>query len=80
MIRWTLVISEDTDRALRVFLAKSGGKKGDLSEFVEKAVKEKLFGLTVSEIKDRNKNFDQDDLMTLIDEALVNVRAATPNP
>jgi hypothetical protein len=80
MTRWTLVISEDTDRALRVFLARNGGKKGDLSEFVENAVKEKLFHLTVSGIKERNRDFEQDDLMNLFDEAITDVRAATPHP
>lgn len=80
MTRWTLVISEDTDRALRVFLARNGGKKGDLSEFVENAVKEKLFHLTVSEIKERNQGVNQDELLNLIDGAISNVRASTPHP
>lgn len=76
MTRWTLAISEETDRALRVFLAQNGGKKGDLSGFVENAVKDKLFHLTVEGIKERNSDFEQDELMNLIDEAVSSVQAS----
>ena len=39
--RWSLVVSRDTDIALRQFLASHGGRghKGDLSRFVEEAVR-----------------------------------------
>jgi hypothetical protein len=34
--RWNLVVSKQTDKSLRQFLAnEGGGKKGDLSRFVE---------------------------------------------
>jgi Ribbon-helix-helix domain len=79
MTRWTLVISDDTDKALRTFLAQTGGKKGDLSDFVEKAVRDKLFHLTVGNIKQRNSVFDQAELTNLINEAVVNVRTSTPH-
>ena len=52
--RWSLVVSEATDRALRTFLASRGLKKGHLSQFVGDAVREKLFDLTVAEVKERN--------------------------
>lgn len=39
MTRWNLSISEETDRAVRTFLTRSGGKKGDLSRFVSEAVR-----------------------------------------
>lgn len=74
--RWTLVISEETDRALRTFLAQTGGKKGDLSNFVEEAVRVRLFDLTVDRIKERNRTADQQDIMDIIDEAVDHVRAA----
>jgi len=35
--RWSLKISRDTDIALRTLLAARGGRKGDLSRFVERA-------------------------------------------
>jgi hypothetical protein len=76
--RWTLVVSEETDRALRAFLGMSGAKKGDLSAFVEEAVKERLFELTVERIKNRNASADQDDLIRIIDSAVMAARAPGP--
>lgn len=74
--RWTLVVSEETDRALRAFLGLSGAKKGDLSAFVEAAVKKQLFELTAERVKARNAAADQDELMQLIDAAVGAVRAS----
>lgn len=76
--RWTLVVSQETDRALRAFLGMSGGKKGDLSAFVEKAVQERLFDLTVERVKNRNAPDDPMKLMQLIDDAVVAARAPRP--
>ena len=76
--RWTLVVSQETDRALRAFLGMSGGKKGDLSVFVEKAVQERLFALTVERVKNRNASDDPTELMQLIDDAVVAARAPRP--
>lgn len=76
MTRWSLVVSDDTDKALRSFLAQTGGKKGDLSEFVEKAVINQLFHMTVERVQERNRHFDQNEIMKAIDEAVAHVRAA----
>lgn len=39
-VRWNIAVSADTDRSLRLFLAsQGGGRKGDLSRFVESAVR-----------------------------------------
>lgn len=36
--RWNIAVSAETDQALRMFLAsQGGGRKGDLSRFVEEA-------------------------------------------
>ncbi|MXW69965.1 MAG: hypothetical protein F4Z74_00730 [Acidobacteria bacterium] len=32
--RWNLVVGGETDRSVRSYLARTGGKKGDLSRFV----------------------------------------------
>lgn len=38
--RWNIAVSAATDQALRMFLAsEGGGRKGDLSRFVEEAVR-----------------------------------------
>jgi len=53
--RWSLVVSRDTDIALRQFLAsQGGGRKGDLSRFVEEAVRTHILDLTAAEAKLEN--------------------------
>lgn len=37
--RWTVSVSKSTDISVRSFLAQRGIKKGDLSKFIEEAVK-----------------------------------------
>ena len=69
-IRWSVVVPEDTDRALRSYLARTGGRKGDLSRFVDKAVLARLFELTVEDVKERNRAQSQDDIIEAIKEAL----------
>ena len=68
--RWSLVVSEDIDRALRTYLAQQGLKKGDLSRFVEDAVKDRLFELTVKQVKNRNAVYPTVDILQTIEEAL----------
>jgi predicted nucleic acid-binding protein len=38
LTRWSVKVSKETDIALRSYLAERGGKKGDLSKFIERAV------------------------------------------
>ncbi len=75
MVRWNLSVSEETNRAVRTFLARNGGKKGDLSRFVDEAVRRRVFDLTVSQVKDRNAGHDQRELLDLIDEEVSTTRA-----
>lgn len=70
MERWTVVVSEETDRSLRTFLAQRGLKKGALSAFVEEAVEERLYRLMVEEIQDRNQDLSDDEIIELVDEAV----------
>ena len=70
-IRWSVVVPEDTDRALRSYLARTGGRKGDLSRFVDSAVLARLFELTVEDVKERNRSHSQKDILEAIEEALV---------
>ena len=76
MTRWHLSIPEKTDRAVRTFLARNGGRKGDLSRFVDEAVRRRLLDLTVREIKDRNARYDQQEILDLIDEEVDAARAS----
>ncbi len=75
MIRWSLSIPEETDRALRMYLARNGGRKGDLSRFVDEAVRRRILDLTVAQVKERNADYNQREILELIDEELNAARA-----
>lgn len=73
--RWNLVVSQSTDIALRQFLAsQGGGRKGDLSRFVEEAVRAHILELTAAQAKAANADVDQGILDAAIDEALAATR------
>ena len=78
MTRWSLSIPEETDRTVRLFLARNGGGKGDLSRLVDEAVRRYVFDLTVARVKDRNAERDQDELLELIDDEVGALRAECP--
>ena len=78
MARWNLVIPEETDRAVRTYLARTGGKKGDLSLFVNDAVRRRVLDLTVQQVKDRNAKFDQQEILDLIDDEVDAASAGRP--
>lgn len=80
MTRWNLVIPEETDRAVRTYLARTGGKKGDLSRFVDEAVRRHIFDLTVARVKARTGEEDRDALLDLIDAEVDAARAAQSDP
>lgn len=75
MTRWSLSIPEETDRAVRTFLARNGGKKGDLSRFVDEAVRRHILDLTVAHIKDRSAQYDPQEFLELIDAEVDATRA-----
>lgn len=68
--RWTIKVSEETDRDLRTFLAQRGLKKGDLSKFVEEAVNEHLFRAALAETRARSRDLSEDEVMALVEEAV----------
>jgi hypothetical protein len=47
--RWTLTVSDDLDRRVRRYLA-SAGRKGDLSAFVEEAVRARMLQLSMKAV------------------------------
>jgi hypothetical protein len=70
-VRWNIAVSADTDKALRLFLASRGsGRKGNLSRFVEEAVRTYIFEQNVEQIKETNANLPEMELAELVDEAL----------
>lgn len=75
LARWSLTVSRDTDVALRTLLATRGGRKGDLSRFVEEAVSREVLRQTASDVRARNADLDEAEVLRLIDEELGIVRA-----
>ncbi len=73
--RWNLVISEQTNIAVRSFLALKGFKKGDLSSFVEEAVRWRVFDQTLTEARSRFDDLQVDEAQNMLEEALAEVRA-----
>lgn len=69
-VRWSVVVPESTDKALRTYLASTGMKKGDISHFVDEAVQLYLADLITQKVKLRNKQFDQSEILSAIEEAL----------
>lgn len=75
VVRWTISVSPETDLSLRGFLGAQGMKKGDLSKFVEDAVRWRMLDRTVQIIKERNQDISPDRLEAMIDAALGEIRA-----
>lgn len=76
MPRWTIIVDEETDRTIRTHLARSGGKKGDLSKFVTKAARQAAFWQTVDQVRDKNRDMDPAVIEAEVDEAVAEVRTA----
>src|SRR5713101_4107037 len=73
--RVTITWSKETDHALRTFLGAQGMKKGDISKFVEEAVRWRIFHQIVRETRDAFADVSPDELQKMIDEAVEDVRA-----
>jgi hypothetical protein len=69
--RWSLVVSRETDTALRQFLAsQGGGRKGDLSRFIEEAVRARILELAAEQAKAANASLSFDQIEAAVAEAL----------
>ena len=79
-IRWNIIVSESTDRKVRKYLARAGDKKGNLSQFVERtvrqAVSQAVFWENIDEIWERNKRLSAEEAQALADEAVAEARAS----
>jgi hypothetical protein len=74
LTRLTISWTKETDLELRTYLGSQGMKKGDLSKFIEDAVRWRLFDQTVTAIKVRNADTDPDALTDMIDTTVRDVR------
>ena len=78
--RWTVSVSRDTDIAVRSFLAQRGMKKGDLSKFIEDAVKWRVLDQTMAEARAGFADLPSDAVEVLADEAVAAVRQVRKMP
>lgn len=70
-VRWNIAVSPDTDQSVRLYLAaKGGGRKGDLSRFIEEAVRGHILELTVEQAKAANAEVSEADLTAVVAEAV----------
>lgn len=76
--RWNLSVSRELDLNLRTFLAGRGGKKGDLSGFVEQAVSGALLRLTVDDVWSQNRERDPDEIERVVAEEIKAFREDYP--
>ena len=71
---WTVSVSKQTDIAVRSFLAQRGMKKGDLSKFIEEAVKRRVFDQTLEEVRSKFDDLSPEEVEALVDEAVTAAR------
>lgn len=70
-VRWNIAVSPDMDQSVRMFIAANGGgRKGDLSRFIEEAVRAYLLDQAVSQAKAASSSMSEPELCDLIDEAV----------
>ena len=70
-VRWNIAVSPDVDQSVRMFIAaQGGGRKGDLSRFIEQAVRAYLLERAVDQAKTATANMAKTELNDLIDEAV----------
>ena len=74
-VRWNIKVSKETDLTLRTFLGSQGMKKGDLSKFIEEAVRRRVLQCTIQDIRARNADADPEEIQRIVDKAVSEVRA-----
>jgi hypothetical protein len=70
-VRWNIAVSPETDQAVRMFIAaQGGGRKGDLSRFIEEAVRSYILERAVEQAKAATSGVSETEMTDLIDEAV----------
>lgn len=78
-VSWTVAVSSGTDAAVRTALAERGEPER-LSQFVEDAVRWRLFDQSLAEARAGFADLSPDQMDALIDEAVTEVRRARTRP
>ena len=70
-VRWNIAVSPDMDQSVRMFIAaQGGGRKGDLSRFIEEAVRAYLLDQAVRQAKAAASGMSETEVSDLIDDAV----------
>mgnify|MGYP004710746923 FL=1 len=69
--RWNIAVSSEVDQSVRMFLAaKGGGRKGDLSRFIEDAVRSYLLEQAAEQAKAATEDMNEAEIADLVNEAV----------
>lgn len=71
---WTVNVSRKTDDTVRNHLAARGVKQGDLSKFIEDAVKWRVLDQTLSEVRGNFADMSSEEIDALVDAAVTSAR------
>ena len=70
-VRWNIAVSPEVDQSVRMFIAaQGGGRKGDLSRFIEEAVRAHLLERAAEQAQTAAAGMSETQLTDLIDEAV----------
>jgi len=70
-VRWNIAVSPETDQSVRMFIAaQGGGRKGDLSRFIEEAVRSYMLERAVEQAKAATSGVSETEMTDLVDEAV----------
>lgn len=73
-------VSKSPDITVRSILAQRGMKKGDLSKFIEDAVKWRVLDQTAAGVRSKFTDLAPNELEAIIDEAVTAMRQALTPP
>jgi hypothetical protein len=75
LARWIVKVSKkESDIAVRSYLAEHGGRRGDLSKFIDRAVRREVLRATVRDIQKRSAGLPAAEVQARIEEACAGVR------
>jgi Ribbon-helix-helix domain len=74
-VRWSVLVSKETDLALRTYLTQQGLGPEEFSQFIEDAVQWRVLDRTVAETKAQNVGEDPAEIEAALEEAVQAVRS-----
>ena len=68
--KWNVTIEEENDRLVRVLLARTGMKKGDLSTFVNEAIRDRAFAQMAAQLRKERPDATDEELKEALSSAV----------